>query len=241
MQERVWSLFHEIISDVQKTQSEVIEHAADSIFQRVVDGGAVHVFDTGHLVDREIIHRAGGLALWRPLRWDLQMTNPVRKREGVECSPDNAGLISHVLRCSRVKCGDVLIAGSVSGRSETVIELVLRAREYGVLVIALTSPEYSRRLTSQHSSGARLFEVADIVIDNRAPYGDAALSFDGLDEKLIPVSGIAAVSAMWALTAGVAERLLHSGRTPSLYASVNRPDTRDLNRSAEEGYRRHGW
>ena len=241
MQKRVYELFHKALVELEETMDDVIDEAAWVVFDRIVAGGAAHIYDTGHLVDRELVHRAGGLALWRPLRWTLEVENPVRQRREKRRAPDVGTIIRCVLDASRVARGDVLVIGSVSGASETVVELARAARERGVFVIAVTSPAYSRELESSHASGKRLFQVADLVIDNGAPYGDAALAVEGLKENIVPVSGIGAVTALWALSAGIVQRLIESGRTPSVYASVNRPDTRDFNERSEERYERHGW
>lgn len=241
LSDRVLELFRGVIRGIEKKEMPVIERVADEVVRRVTEGGAVHLHDTGHLVDRELVHRAGGLALWRPLRWNLEITNPVRPRDGEDGGADPERLVGCVLEASRMRPGDVLIAGSVSGAGAAVVELILRARDMGVFTVALTSPEYSARLEPGHSSGLRLFEAAHEVIDNQAPYGDAALSVDGLSETLIPASGIGAVTAMWALTAAVIDRLLELGLKPSTYASVNRPDTEGFNRRSEERYEKHGW
>ncbi len=241
LSDRVLQLFRDVIRGIEKEEMPVIERVAGEIVRRVAEGGAVHLHDTGHLVDRELVHRAGGLALWRPLRWNLEVTNPVRSRGGEDGGVDPEQLVGCVLAASRVRPGDVLIAGSVSGAGAAVVELVLRARDMGVFTVALTSPEYSSRLEPGHSSRLRLFEAAHEVIDNQAPYGDAALGGEGIPENMIPASGIGAVTAMWALTAQVTERLLARGLQPSTYASVNRPDTKEFNQGSEERYEKHGW
>ena len=71
------------------------------------------------------------------------------------------------------KEGDVLILHSVSGRNPVIIDLALAAKEKGVKIIALTNKTYSQSVTSRNSSGLRLFEVADLVIDNHGEIGDA--------------------------------------------------------------------
>ena len=43
----------------------------------------------------------------------------------------------------------------------------------------MTSLEHTKRVTPKHPSGKRLYEVADVVLDNRAPFGDSTLEFPG--------------------------------------------------------------
>lgn len=239
--QRVFDLFRRVIDGVEETEGPRIKEAGREIARRVAEGGAVHVFDTGHLVDRELVHRAGGLALWRPLRWNFDVTNPVRRRDAAPGAVDPVQLVECALDASSVVPGDVLIVGSVSGKSPVPVQMALGAKARELLVIAVTSPGYSGQLEAEHPSGKRLFEVADLVLDNQAPYGDAALDVPGLEDKLVPASGIGAVAIMWALTAEVTEALMDRGLTPSIYGSINRPGTAHGNRRAEERYERHGW
>ncbi len=238
---RVFDLFRRVIDGVEEAEGPRIKEAGREIARRVAEGGAVHLFDTGHLVDRELVHRAGGLALWRPLRWNFDVTNPVRRRDAAPATADPVQLVECALDASSVLQGDVLIVGSVSGKSPVPVQMALGAKARGLFVIAVTSPGYSGQLEAEHPSGKRLFEVADLVLDNQAPYGDAALNVPGLEDKLIPASGVGAVAIMWALTAEVTEALMDRGLTPSIYGSINRPGTAHGNRSAEERYERHGW
>jgi len=135
----------------------------------------------------------------------------------------------------------VLFIGSVSGKSKNVVELAIQAREMGVTVVAITSLEYSSRLQSEHPTGKRLYEVADLTIDNHAPYGDAMLEVEGLDVKACPASGLAAACIMWAITAGIIERLLERGLVPTVYRSVNAPGGPEDVRSRQERYKELGY
>lgn len=81
------------------------------------------------------------------------------------------------------KEGDVLIVHSVSGRNPVGIEMAMAAKEAGGTVIAITNLSYSKSVESRHPSGKRLFEIADIVLDNHGDVGDAAVSIDGLKQR----------------------------------------------------------
>ena len=210
---------------------EPIQKAAKVCADALEKGGVIHIFDSGHMVSSELIHRAGGLAALSGLSFKLEIDNLVRTR--AEAPPDKSpGLsfkyIKHVFETDQLRPGDVLFIGSVSGKTPNVIELALQARAHGLTVIGLTSFAYSSRLEAMHPSGKRLYEVADLALDNRAPYGDAMLEVEGLDHKICPASGMGAAAIMWAIMAGLAEEMLARGLKPSVFPSINRPDGWEL-------------
>ena len=89
-------------------------------------------------------------------------------------------------------------------------------------VIAVTSLQHTNAVTPKHSSGKRLSEIADIVIDNRAPFGDTTIGLgDGLSAGA--VSSITAAYIAQLLTLGAAQRLRDAGEVPPLYISANIP------------------
>ena len=137
--------------------------------------------------------------------------------------------------------GDCLVVGSVSGRSGAPISLAIAAGEIGVTVIGITSLEYSSRIQSTHSSGRRLMDVCDIVVDNCVPYGDAGMEIEGLPEKAIPMSGVATIVVCWMIHAQIIEKLLQQGLQPSFYISANRPDGPEFNENMRKQFNRQGY
>ena len=92
--------------------------------------------------------------------------------------------------------------------------MALRAKQRGHSVIAVTSLEHTNAVTPKHPSGKRLSEVADVVIDNLAPYGDTTMTIgDGIGVGA--VSSITAAFIAQLLTIMVAERLVAGGRRPA--------------------------
>ena len=59
---------------------EPIQQAAKLCADALENGGVIHIFDSGHMVSSELIHRAGGLAALSGLSFKLDVTNPVRTR-----------------------------------------------------------------------------------------------------------------------------------------------------------------
>ncbi|HEX7296206.1 MAG TPA: sugar isomerase domain-containing protein, partial [Pyrinomonadaceae bacterium] len=80
---------------------------------------------------------------------------------------------------------------SNSGRNNVPVEMALGFKARGIKVIAITSVEQSRSSVPLHSSGKRLFELADVTIDNCVPPGDALMSIDGLESRIGPSSTVA--------------------------------------------------
>jgi len=221
---------------------EPIRQAAALCSQAMANGGVIHIFDSGHMVSSELITRAGGLVALSALSFNLNVINPVKARPA---QPDAGDLsyayIEHVFATNQLRQGDVLFVGSVSGKTPNVIELALQARARGLKVIALTSLAYSSKLVSEHPSGKHLYEVADMVLDNHAPYGDAMLSVPGLDYDVLPASGMGAAAVMWAVVAGIMEDMLARGLKPTVYPSVNRPDGKALVSAVEAEALRKGY
>lgn len=226
------------------SQPEPIRQAAWICAEALAHRGAIHIFDSGHMVSRELIFRAGGLAAFSALSFSLNVENPVHTRVNAPLTADSSlsfGYIEHIFETNQLRQGDVLFVGSVSGKTANVVELALQARAHGLTVIALTALAYSSKLESEHPSGKRLFEVADLVLDNHAPYGDAMLEVEGLDYPICPASGIGAAAVLWGVVAGISEEMLARGFKPSVFPSVNRPAGRELVHQVEAEALRKGY
>lgn len=225
---------------------QLADQAADVVMQ----GGAIHVYDNGHLLNHELFNRAGGLALLG----GLQLTPPavqhdVRRREGAvpPPQPDTAderfplAWAREVVHRSACRPGDLLIIGSVSGRSPFIVELALAARTQGIFVVGLTALAYARELPALHPSGQLLYQVCDDVIDMGTGPGDAALAVPGLTEKLGPTSGVMAALVAWCFVAELTEALLERGLEPTVFRSVNYPDGPAAYQAAVARYQRLGY
>jgi uncharacterized phosphosugar-binding protein len=141
---------------------------------------------------------------------------------------------------------DVFVIASNSGVNGSVVGMALAAKEHGHGVIAVTSLEHTARVTPKHPSGVRLSEVADVVIDNLAPYGDTTLNLDGGPGRKIGVGAVSSMTAAFIaqlLTIAVSERIAAAGSVPPIYLSANIPAGDDHNNLLENQYgarlRRH--
>lgn len=223
---RLLDSFRVQFDKLQNEQLEVIDQAAAAVANSVMNGGAWHVHDTGHIIDRELIHRGGGLMFIRGFSWGFHVDDNVprcrrerpREDDGADITLETVRL---AVKASSIRKGDVVTIGSVSGRSAPQIELALECKRIGATVMVISALDYSRQVEPKHPSGKRLYECADIFIDNQAPLGDGHMHLEGYDVPLFPLSGINAAMIMWLVTAGVVEKMRDAGCPPQIWKSAN--------------------
>jgi uncharacterized phosphosugar-binding protein len=131
----------------------------------------------------------------------------------------------------------VLIVHSVSGRNAAAIEMAQGARERGVFVIAMTSLAYSQSVQPRQAGSPRLFEVADLVLDNCAPLGDALIELPGLAQRVGPCSTVTGAAMLNAVVVRVTELLLERSADPPIFMSANLDGGDEHNRRWLEKYR----
>lgn len=117
---------------------------------------------------------------------------------------------------------DIFIIASNSGVNGSIVGLALVAKQRGHKVIAVTSLEHTNAVETKHPSGVRLSEIADIVIDNKAPFGDTTLEVSG-GGGVGAVSSITAAYIAQLLTIETVRRLVDAGKKPPIYISANIP------------------
>lgn len=215
----------ETIEDVSRTQSDNIETASQWIAESIKAGGVLHVFGSGHshIVGVDLFYRAGGLSPVNAIL-DYNLTQlgggrPTRstKLERLE------GYAKIIFDNYDLRSGEILVVVSQSGINPAVVEAAQEGKARGLKVIALTSLEQSSNAESRHSSGKRLFELADLVIDNRIPPGDAVIEVGEGLPKAAPISTIIHCLIMQSIVAEVATRLYSAGVKPPLWMSANVP------------------
>jgi uncharacterized phosphosugar-binding protein len=132
-----------------------------------------------------------------------------------------------------------MIVISNSGINPVPIEMAMLAKEAGLIVVAITSRAHSQSVNSRHSSGKRLYEVADIVIDNRGVPGDAAIPLPSVNFKSGATSTVAGTAIVQAIVVQAAALLAERGITPPVFISANLPAGDAHNRELVSRYRSH--
>ncbi|MDQ0615334.1 putative phosphosugar-binding protein [Microbacterium sp. W4I4] len=221
------TIAHSVIDALSVGQGPAIDEAVALITPRLRRGGVLHVFGTGHarIPMHEMAGRAGGLApvnlvrlsdlVFRGGHEPAKLANPLIERDPEWAAP--------LLELVAPEADDVFLIASNSGINGVVVEFARLVRKAGFPTVALTSVAHSTSVPSRHPSGLRLRDLADVVIDNGAPAGDAALELcDGT--AVGAVSNLAGVIVVQMLTEGIVRALLAVGEPPLVFRSMNLPD-----------------
>lgn len=111
-----------------------------------------------------------------------------------------------------VKPEDIFLLLSNEGRNPAIIELAQWIKENGHPLIIVTGFDLSRSIKSQHSSGLRLFEFADLVLDNHANLHDAVLILPNLDPAICGTASLATIFLLQQVLYFTAKQLVQETR-----------------------------
>ena len=202
----------EVLAKVNDTQQDKIQQAAEMIADLIARDGILYILGSGHslMVGAEAYHRAGGLA---PV--DIIHDKSFGRAERCE------GYAKQLLDWYDPPAGSVVVIISNSGRNALPIEMALESKARGFKTIAITSLAHSKSVSARHPSGKRLFEIADLVIDNCGVPGDAILDVEGVPGKVCATSTIAGALIMDSIMAQVIQNLVDRGLTPPVFLSAN--------------------
>ncbi len=206
-----------------------VDEAAAAMADALANGGVVQAFGTGHseAFAMEIAGRAGGLIPTSKIALrDLVLhgDRDVAVLDSLEGSilERETGVAEELFNLSVVDPRDIFIIASNSGVNGSIVGLALAAKERGHKIIAVTSLLHTNAVEPKHPSGMRLSEIADIVIDNRAPFGDTTLEVSG-GGGVGAVSSITGAYIAQLLTIETVRQLVRAGKKPPIYISANIP------------------
>jgi len=210
-----------VLREAMESQIEKIQKVSEIIAESIMNDGVLHVFGTGHtmILAEEIFYRAGSLAAVNAM-----LDNGVSVRFGGTKSSQMErleGYAKTIIENYDVRPGEVIIVLSNSGRNAVPIEMAMEAKKKGLKVIAVTSLAFSKSVPSRHSSGKRLFEVADLVIDNRVPPGDGTIQMGDLPQKVGPISTIINAALLHTIIMQACEIMLKKDIAPPIWMSAN--------------------
>lgn len=219
-----------ILAEIDRTQSDSILKAADLMAESIASDGLVYIFGAGHsaLPAAEVYPKCGNIVGFQSLL-DVSLvyftnvigSNGVSQFTYLERSEGygQAILESYVLRNT-----DTFWVFSQSGVNGLVVETARIAHEKGLKVVAVTSLAQCQQAAPRHSSGKRITDYADVVIDNCVPIGDVTLTLDGVTDPIGPASTVAGVAIANTLVVETARALVRRGYSPIVNPSLNAPN-----------------
>lgn len=213
--------------------------AAEILSETVRNGGVIQAFGCGHseALAMEIAGRAGGLVPTNRIALrDIVLYGGEPLERLADPTVERQPEIAHRLyELAPVKPDDAFVIASNSGINGAVVEMALLVKERGHPLIAITSAAHSGRVASRHASGRKLGDLADVVLDNGAPYGDATLPLPG-GGAVGAISSITAALLAQQIVAEVVANLLAAGVVPPVYLSDNVPGGKEHNAEIEARY-----
>src|SRR5271169_5661916 len=173
------------LRELKATQVEVIRKAAELCASRIAAGGLIFLFGNGHsrMMCEEMTPRQGSFPGFVALV-ELALSNhaaivganglrPPLYLEGYE------GYAEQILRGFHFGSDDAFIVISTSGIRPVVVEAAMGAQRRGLPVIAIVSKAHCEQAAPAHSSGKKLIDCADLIIDNQCPPGDCIIELEG--------------------------------------------------------------
>jgi uncharacterized phosphosugar-binding protein len=228
-----------VLRHVTESSRDDVARAAALIADCVRSDGVIQAFGTGHsqAVVLELAGRAGGLVPTNRLSIaDLVLyggddpgllDDPLLERR--------AGVAARIYDLASPRPQDLFVVISNSGVNNVVVETALHAREHGHRVLAITSLAHTRAVPAAHPSGKKLADLADVVLDNAAPRGDALLDLPG-GGAVCALSTLTGVMLVQMTVAEAAALLLAEGERPPVYVSANVPGGFEGNLELEKRY-----
>jgi len=218
-------------------QMNTIEEVGTKIAECILDDGIIHVFGSGHsdMIAKEITSRAGGLV---PVN---KITDPtLGKAERIEGYAEV--LLKDYEKKFGLKDGEIFIVISNSGRNALPIEMCFEAQKRGLKTVAITSLTYSRKVSSRHSSGKKLYEIADYVIDNYVEFGDSLVEIPGTELKSGAGSTISGAILINMVMLTAIEKIVDRGGELPILKSGNMDNADEYNdRVRTKYYTRLNW
>jgi uncharacterized phosphosugar-binding protein len=216
-----------IIDGILNGQAKALDAVRDAVADALRADRIIHVAGSGHshLLAEEVFYRAGGIAAAQAiLDEDLMLHRGAERSTMIE---RESGQAARVLGRYSITPGDVVFIASNSGRNAFPLEMAMLAKAAGATTVAITSLAHARTVMSRHTSGKRLFELTDHVLDNGGTYGDGALEIEGMPARMGPTSTIIGVYLLNTVIAEAVEKMTAEGHRVDVFQSANADETGD--------------
>src|SRR5262249_2367934 len=186
----------QLLQQLRQSEPENISRAAEICADSIAAGGLVFLFGNGHsrMMCEEMTPRQGCYPGFVALV-ELALSNhaSIVGANGLRAPlylENYEGYAEQILKSFHFGSDDGFIVISTSGIRPVVVEMAAGARKRGLPVIAIVSKSHCEQAKPAHSSGKKLIDHADLVIDNQCPPGDCVVELEGLEWRTGPVSTI---------------------------------------------------
>lgn len=223
-----------LLETVMSDEREAIMNAASAVADCFAADGLLFIFGSGHshMFAEEAFFRAGGSTRICPiLKPAFMLHEGARRSTTLERESGHAEdiLSGYSIDPDR----DLLLVVSNSGKNAVPVEVAQLARDRGITTLAITSKRYS----AQAQQGvATLAEVADIVIDNHCPPGDALISLGEDLPHIGPGSSVVGLTILNALLVEAITQTREAGHQPSIFRSAGMEGAVDHNSRLLDGF-----
>jgi uncharacterized phosphosugar-binding protein len=227
---------------IQESQREAIQAAGRACGRSIADEKLAFTFGTGHgsFAALECFPRTGTPVGFRPIvESAIASFHHVLGDQGAYQYRFLHALEGYgraILRAHRLDPGDTMVLFSHSGINAVILDMALGAHEVGMTVVGVTSVPHSSAVPARHSSGKRLFEEADIVIDTGVPLRDASVPVEGLEHPVGPTSTVLATAVAHAMVGETVQELVRLGVEPHVMVNPNTAGKEEANRANDANY-----
>lgn len=221
-----------VLEQIKATQKEKIEAAASLVARVIENDGIIYIFGCGHshLIGLDCFYRAGGLAnVCAMLDTDLMLHNGAAKSSKME---KLSGIAESIFERYCITENDILFTVSTSGKNAVPCEMAEIATKNGIKNIAIVSGTYFNDKTDTK----KLYECADLYIDNCVPHGDAVMDITGSQVKMGSVSTAASSFILNAVLLEAAEIAAKNGAEVPIYKSGNVDGGAEYNKALIKKY-----
>ncbi|HWU62810.1 MAG TPA: SIS domain-containing protein [Ensifer sp.] len=240
--DRYFNTLIERLAKVRDEQAISIGKAAEMCAKSIAAGKLAFTFGTGHgaLPALESFPRTGTIVGFRPIVESTMISfhhvwgdMGARQYRFIHAQE---GYGKAILKSHQLDDADTMILFSHSGINAVIMDIAMECKARGIGLIGVTSLPHSSATPSRHSSGKRLFEVADVVIDTGIPLADAAIKIDGLEAPVGASSTSVTIAIAHAIVSATAEKLVQQGITPGVMVSPNTTSKEAANAQNDANY-----
>src|SRR5882762_7467886 len=162
-----------LLRDVREQEFAAILKAADVCTSSIAQGGLVFLFGNGHsrMLCEEMTPRQGCFVGWVAMvelslsnHANIVGTNGLRAPLYLE---KYEGYAEEILKGFRFGPHDSMIVISTSGIRPVIVEMAMGAKRRELPVIGVVSRQHCDQSKPAHSSGMKLTDVSDVILDNQ--------------------------------------------------------------------------